>query len=830
MNLKLPPINTALRTSLGIFLLIVSSLVSTIEGELWGQCQISYNSISPLCSGENTGQITASVSNGCNCPFSSGIYWRIIHPTLGVLQTSPLVFQNSYTFSNLPGLVGNAQYTIQISNNATVWTTGIGATICTQGSIGLPDEPLIVATSPSVTNILCNGQATGSISISAYGGNYGGFGNPCQGYNVTWTGPTPPPNGVNLNCPPEIVTSNYQMNNLLAGTYTIIVDDYNNCDDTIIVTITQPPPIDTVFSITNAICATGTGSINVGASGGTPGGVGYQVAWQIPGGANLIAPNGPEIQAPGFLNYTIPQTGPYPPLVPGTYAIIITDNNGCVNSSQHTINFSNPSPIISGNSQMCAGTTQQLSISNNQPPAAGNPWSSSNPGIVSVNASTGVVTAEAPGSAIITFTSSSGCTGTFTINVNATPTFTLSNPPTLCAGQSTTLTATSTPNSYNYVWNTAPTNQNGVSTSSVTVSPATTTTYTVTATNATTGCSSSQNLTVTVNPIVTPTFNALGPYCQNATPTTLPAISSNGIAGTWSPTTISTTTIGSQTYNFTPNALGAPGCAQTGSLTIQTTTLPTATISGTTTVCQNAAQPNITFTGATGASTTPPYTFTYTVTGNPTPQTITTTSNSSSITLPIPTGTAGIFTYTLTNVAIGNSCSNAANGSATITVTANQTPTFNQLGPFCSGDAITLPAVSTNSFSGTWAPAVNNIATSAAVTTLYTFTPTVGGCATTAQMSITVNPNTTPTFNALGPYCQNATPATLPATSNNGSIAGTWSPATISTTAAGNSSYTFTPTSTATPTCATGATMNISIAPLPTATISGTTTVCQSAA
>jgi len=500
--------------------------------------------------------------------------------------------------------------------------------------------------------------------------------------------------------------------------------DRNGCTSTISLTITQPQAIVANITVTHATCETGTGSINVGASGGTPGGVGYQVAWQIPGGANPITTNQTEIQFPGFLNYPIPQTAPYPPLVPGTYAITITDNNGCVNSSQHTINFSNPSPIISGNSQMCAGTTQQLSISNNQPPAAANPWSSSNPGIVSVIESTGVVTAVAPGSATITYTSSTGCTGTFLINVNANPSFTLSNPPTLCAGQSTTLTATSTPNSYNYVWNTTPiTTQNGVSTSSVTVSPATTTNYTVTATNATTSCSSSQNL---------------------------------------SPATISTTTIGSQTYNFTPNALGAPGCAQTGSLTIQTTTLPTATISGTTTVCQNAAQPTITFTGATGASTTPPYTFTYTVTGNPTPQTITTTSNSSSITLPIPTGTAGIFTYTLTDVAIGNSCSNTANGSATITVTANQTPTFNQLGPFCSGDAITLPAVSINSFSGTWAPAVNNIATSAAATTLYTFTPTVGGCATTAQMSITVNPNVTPTFNALGPYCQNATPLLLP--------------------------------------------------------------------
>jgi len=163
---------------------------------------------------------------------------------------------------------------------------------------------------------------------------------------------------------------------------------------------------------------------------------------------------------------------------------------------------------------MCAGTTQQLSITNNQPPAAGNAWSS-NSASVSVNASTGVATAVSPGTATITYTSSTGCIGTFQITVNPTPAFTLSNPPTLCAGQSTAITATSTPNIYNYVWNTNPvTTQNGVSTSSVTVSPGATTNYTVNATNATTGCSSSQNTTVTVNPL--PVISGGTDICLNA--------------------------------------------------------------------------------------------------------------------------------------------------------------------------------------------------------------------------------------------------------------------------------------------------------------------------
>jgi gliding motility-associated-like protein len=46
-----------------------------------------------------------------------------------------------------------------------------------------------------------------------------------------------------------------------------------------------------------------------------------------------------------------------------------------------------------------------------------------------------------------------------------------------------------------------------------------------------------------------------------------------------------------------------------------------------------------------------------------------------------------------------------------------------------------LPISSANGITGTWSPALNN-----AATTLYTFTPTAGLCATTATMTITINP------------------------------------------------------------------------------------------
>src|SRR5206468_774874 len=66
------------------------------------------------------------------------------------------------------------------------------------------------------------------------------------------------------------------------------------------------------------------------------------------------------------------------------------------------------------------------------------------------------------------------------------------------------------------------------------------------------------------------------------------------------------------------------GCSQVvaGTATVTVNSMPSATITGTTSVCQNAASPNITFTGANGVA---PYTFTYKINGGAS-QTIATTS------------------------------------------------------------------------------------------------------------------------------------------------------------------------------------------------------------
>ena len=141
-----------------------------------------------------------------------------------------------------------------------------------------------------------------------------------------------------------------------------------------------------------------------------------------------------------------------------------------------------------------------------------------------------------------------------------------------------------------------------------------------------------------------------------------------------------------------------------------------------------------------------------------------------------------------------------------ITVTDPVIPIFNPLGPLCLNEiAPLLPLTSTNSITGKWSPATIN--TSVAGTTVFTFTPDAGQCATTATMSIVVNNPIVTQFSISNILCKGSTAPVLPKTSDNG-VPGTWSPAAISTAVAGTITYTFTPDAGQ---CATTATMTITV-------------------
>lgn len=194
----------------------------------------------------------------------------------------------------------------------------------------------------------------------------------------------------------------------------------------------------------------------------------------------------------------------------------------------------------------------------------------------------------------------------------------------------------------------------------------------------------------------------------------------------------------------------AAGCTATSSTITNTVNpLPTASIAGTTPVCQNATAPNITFTGAVE---TAPYTFTYNINGGSN-QTVN-TAIGNSVTVSAPTGTAGTFTYNLVSVSDANSCQQNQSGTATITV--NPTPTVTSPGnqTYCSGVATTAisltgsPSGVTFDISGgasigladQTVPASIPVFTPSAGTATVTITPKANGCTgTPIEFLVTVN-------------------------------------------------------------------------------------------
>ncbi|MBQ6277936.1 MAG: gliding motility-associated C-terminal domain-containing protein [Bacteroidales bacterium] len=109
--------------------------------------------------------------------------------------------------------------------------------------------------------------------------------------------------------------ASYQTNfNIGAGTYSVTITDAWGCQGNATYTITEPPIMNVSSSVTHPKCfGDRTGKISANATGGT---TPYTMLWSTGSGANEI-------------------TG----LVAGSYALTVTDANGCSNVSNFTINW-----------------------------------------------------------------------------------------------------------------------------------------------------------------------------------------------------------------------------------------------------------------------------------------------------------------------------------------------------------------------------------------------------------------------------------------------------------------------------------------------------------
>ena len=172
------------------------------------------------------------------------------------------------------------------------------------------------------------------------------------------------------------------------------------------------------------------------------------------------------------------------------------------------------------------------------------------------------------------YTNGSG-QGFLSVNMYTISPLSMSNPVTICAGSTTTLTATNTNTiPVNYSWAPALTCSPSSGSLNTVASPATTTVYTLSATDAgTTTCSYNNTITVTVNPL--PTTSAMSTsslICSGSNSATLTA--SGAATYTWSPSTGLTTvngysTVANPTATTIYTVSGSNNCAiMTATITV----------------------------------------------------------------------------------------------------------------------------------------------------------------------------------------------------------------------------------------------------------------------
>ncbi|MEL6273886.1 MAG: SdrD B-like domain-containing protein, partial [Bacteroidota bacterium] len=194
---------------------------------------------------------------------------------------------------------GTAPYTFMWSNGEfsedLVWldagtysVTITDANDCTITTSATVNEPAALMASTVVSDVLCNGDATGSINLSVSGGT--------QPYTYLWsTG-----------------AATEDISNLMAGNYTVTITDANNCSIVSNATVQEASTVSIAGNVTNAVCnGEASGAIDITPSGGTPS---YTYNWS----------NGATTQDLTNVNA-------------GTYMVTVTDANGCTDVATFTI-------------------------------------------------------------------------------------------------------------------------------------------------------------------------------------------------------------------------------------------------------------------------------------------------------------------------------------------------------------------------------------------------------------------------------------------------------------------------------------------------------------
>ncbi|MEO0311965.1 MAG: hypothetical protein RIQ89_1622, partial [Bacteroidota bacterium] len=315
------------------------------------------------------------------------------------LQSTPLTAMNGVVSTT--GVIGEIMYN---PNAGFYGIDTITYIICDDGNGTLCDTGFAVvyvsplnAIATVVTNVGCNGDSTGEISITLPGG----------GYSFQWS------NGATTS----------SIDSLNSGTYNVLITDSLGCTGSYSYSINQPAaPLAVVGIVTDVLCNNGnTGAITANPSGGTSP---YNIIWSI-----------------GDTTATIDS------LVIGTYALTVIDFNGCSIIDSFTVNQSSG---ISANATVGSAACLNNLFASVAVQATGGT------GLLTYSWNTGDTTATISnliaGNYTLTITDSASCTQVFSYTVVDTSAIQItaaSN--TFCEGSSAELTAPSIGNA-NYQW------------------------------------------------------------------------------------------------------------------------------------------------------------------------------------------------------------------------------------------------------------------------------------------------------------------------------------------------------------------------------------------
>ncbi|MFS0491569.1 T9SS type A sorting domain-containing protein [Leadbetterella byssophila] len=537
---------------------------------------------------------------------------------------------------------GSASTTATASNLAagTYAVTVTDANGCTTSQSFTITQPAsaLQASISAQTNVSCNGGTNGSATVTATGGT--------APYTYSWS----PTGGTNATA-----------SGLSAGTYTVTVTDANGISTTTSATITQPTALAASSGTITHVYAFGasTGSATVMVNGGT---APYTYSWSGSNSTTATASN----------------------LAAGTYAVTVTDANGCTATQSFTITqpaYALEASISAQTNVSCNGGTNgsaTILASGGTAPYTYS-WSHDN----STNASANGLSA---GTYTVTVTDANG--------ISTSAQVTITQPTALVASQgaithvyafgASTGSATVMVNGgtapYTYSWS-------GSNSTTATASNLAAGTYTVTVTDAN-GCTTSQSFTITqpASALQASISAQTNVSCNGGTNGSAKVTATGGTAPytySWSPTGgTSATASGLSAGTYTVTVTDANGISTSAQVTI---TQPTALV---------ASQGAITHVYAYGASTgsatvmvnggTAPYTYSWSGSASTTATannlaagtytvTVTdangcTTSQSFTITQPSSALQASISAQT--NV----SCNGATNGSATILASGGTAP------------------------------------------------------------------------------------------------------------------------------------------------------------